>query len=189
MPVAQIRIAVADGDAVVMPVAHLQKANFIQTLLKDDQADSDVLDVDMSRGGTKHSLAVISAVAKYAAHFGGGEGLRPATIPKPLCGSLDRYISDWEKDFIKSLLKEEDNWQHEDLVEVLNVAYRLEFESLRDLLSGWVATQIDELVKDKNMMDGAEAVRNFFNMPNEWDADSMEHLKAEMEFYQQNENN
>jgi coenzyme F420-reducing hydrogenase alpha subunit len=185
MPAANIRIAVSDGEPVIIPVEHLSKAAFIQTLLNGDQTESDTLDVDISRDGRNYSSAAIQAIAAYVKNFASG---RPSTIPKPLPGSMDRYINEWERDFIKSLLKDNDVWQHESLVEVLNVAYRLELESLRDLLAGWIAVQIDELVKDKNMLDGAEAIRNFFDMPNEWDAEQMENLRAEMVFYEQDEN-
>ena len=186
MPATSIRIAVIGGEPVIIPVEHLTKAAFIQTLLKDDQTETGNLDVDISHEGANYSSDAIQAVATYVKQFA-PSGQRPSTIPKPLPGTMDRYITEWERDFIKSLLKENDVRQHEVLLEVMNVAQRLELESLRDLLAGWISVQIDALVKDKNMLDGAEAVRNFFNLPNEWDAEQMENLKAEMEFHKQYE--
>jgi hypothetical protein len=73
---------------------------------------------------------------------------------------------------------------HEKAIVLTNLAVRLDIESLRDFLCAWCSAQVTMLSEGVNLMDGAERIRSFFNIPNEWTDEEMGHLRLEMEYYE-----
>ncbi|CUG93196.1 Hypothetical protein, putative [Bodo saltans] len=141
-------------------------------------------------------LPVLHAIQKYLEFYGPSSKLppnergasvasvAPSVIPTPLPGELRNYISSWELAFINdTLLVDQDPWQNTKLIYVLSVAVRLGIESLQQLLSSWCADQIVTLSKGKSSMEAAEAVRSFFGLPNEWNAEESQNLEKEMEYF------
>jgi hypothetical protein len=191
----------------------IQRSQFIKMLFQSDicpqqqQCDDDgdgsnsfqepsssfpQLDISVSAEGLTTTICELSCIKDYLQHFGPGRSdgrtpsvivSAPSVIRAPLPGPLRNYISDWEYGFIQGMLVDGDVWQHTRLILVLSLANRLKIDPLVQLLSAWCAEQIGTLSRGKSSIDGAEAVRSFFGLPNEWTAEESKHLEREMEYF------
>lgn len=171
------------GDATVtLPAEEAQRSSFLAKIIQSAAPGDDLLDCQIDIEGTVVTDQALAKVQDYLHHFS-QPCCVPASIPRPLPGELSQYISPWEKEFIQSLLVDGDAWEHDDLVTVMNIAQRLDIESLRDLLAAWCAIQVQALSKGLSTMDAAEKIREFFSIPNEWSNEESALLQREMDYY------
>lgn len=146
------------------------------------------LEISLTHDEHLFSKAVVEKLITYLEHFygPGREGERtkgPSLIPKPKVEPVEYYLDAWERSFLSSLLVGGDVRRHEVLIALLNMADRAGLDPLRDMLLAWVATQVEALSEGNGTMEAAEAIRQFFGIPNEWSDEEMDHLSREMAHY------
>lgn len=122
----------------------------------------------------EYSDKVLDVVRDYA--------LLPASactecIPRPLTKDLQSVVSTDEIQIVTEAEKADY------LVDLLNCAMFLRFKRLTALCAAYMAMRIDQIAKGApDIMTGAERIRAFMHMENEWTEEEMVHLKAEMDY-------
>ncbi|EPY30956.1 hypothetical protein STCU_00637 [Strigomonas culicis] len=105
------------------------------------------------------------------------EKSRTVNIPKPLRDPLKNIVAD---DVYKWLTGSETKKVH---VDVLNLAVYLKYDEMSCAAAAYVAERLDEVAKQApDIMTGAEHIRNYLNLKNEWSEEEMKHLAKEMAY-------
>lgn len=147
-----------------------------------DDADEPVPPVDVDDAeaepvkaeGLDYGKEVLDVVREYAMR---ATSERTANIPRPLTQELKSVINADEMDLVKKA--EAGNY----LVDLLNCALFLQFSQLSALCAAYMAVRIEEIAKAApDIMEGAERIRQFMHMENEWTEEEMGHLRREMEY-------
>lgn len=142
--------------------------NGIPEFLEDDQSNVIQL-TDLS-----YSLTVLQVAVAYAEL---PEENRTADIPCPLIRPLQHLVKEHEMQLLN--VAEAEKY----LVELLDLAAYLKFKELQALCAAYISTRIDEIAKAApNIMEGAQRIRDYLGMENEWTDEEMEHLRKEMEY-------
>lgn len=124
-----------------------------------------------------HELPVLEAVARYAML---PDNMRTASIPKPMVSTLAQCVMPHEMELVQAA--EDGDY----LVPLIDLASHLRFEQLLALCSAYASTRIEEIARAApDIMTGAEEVRKFLHMENDWTEEEMRHLKTEMEYAKQ----
>ncbi|KPI83443.1 hypothetical protein ABL78_7513 [Leptomonas seymouri] len=102
---------------------------------------------------------------------------RTESIPRPLTQDLKRVVTAEEMELVTTAEK------NDYLVDLLNCAMFLRFQQLTALCAAYMAMRIEEISKAApDIMTGAQRIRDFMHMENEWTEEEMVHLKAEMDY-------
>lgn len=98
-------------------------------------------------------------------------------IQKPLSDSLGNIITKHELELVETAAKKQY------LTPLLETSLYLRFNALSDLCAAFAYERIRKIdAEAPDIMAGAEAIRKFLNIPNEWTEEEMGHLQKEMEF-------
>lgn len=101
---------------------------------------------------------------------------RTKQVNKPVKGDYGAYVNAHELRMVRDA--ERDDY----LVDLLDVAITLGFAALRDVCAGYCSLRIREIaMAAPDIMEGAERIRKFLHMENEWTDEEMVHLRKEME--------
>jgi hypothetical protein len=147
-----------------------------------DQASHSSTEDDAEQGPLKtenleYANKVLDVVRDYAMLPASD---RTSEISRPLAMPLSHCVKPGEME----LVREAESQDY--LVELLNCAMFLRFRQLTSLCAAYMAVRIDEIAKEApDIMTGAERIRNFMHMENEWTEEEMGHLRAEMEYAKQ----
>ncbi|AYU76564.1 protein of unknown function - conserved [Leishmania donovani] len=180
------RISNVSGYSVEMPLATAKELlgmlNMDQVFRAaragtDDTDESDVDDGDtepVKAEGTDYSKEVLDVVRAYALL---PPDERTSSIPRPLTQDLRSVVYAGEMELVEKAEREDY------LVDLLNCALFLRFSQLSALCAAYMAVRIDEIAKAApDIMEGAERIRKFLHMQNEWTEEEMGHLRREMEY-------
>ncbi|CAD2220442.1 hypothetical protein AGDE_07133 [Angomonas deanei] len=81
----------------------------------------------------------------------------------------------------RALLKRADDANQ--LPEMMEAVNDLEIENVQALLAAYIACRIDEISRAApDIMSGAELLRTFLKIKNDWTEEEMGHLRKEMEY-------
>ncbi|CBZ24273.1 conserved hypothetical protein [Leishmania mexicana MHOM/GT/2001/U1103] len=143
----------------------------------DDTDESDVDDGDtepVKAEGMDYAKEVLDVVRAYALL---PSDERTSNIPRPLTQDLRSVVYAGEMELVEEAEREDY------LVDLLNCALFLRFAQLSALCAAYMAVRIDEIAKAApDIMEGAERIRKFLHMQNEWTEEEMGHLRREMEY-------
>eukprot|EP00331_Platyophrya_macrostoma_P019913 CAMPEP_0176471952 /NCGR_PEP_ID=MMETSP0127-20121128/41450_1 /TAXON_ID=938130 /ORGANISM="Platyophrya macrostoma, Strain WH" /LENGTH=185 /DNA_ID=CAMNT_0017866721 /DNA_START=23 /DNA_END=580 /DNA_ORIENTATION=- len=180
----EVVFSTLEGVAVVCSGEAALHCAAVAPFLSDTSYESPI-EIPLTQNGDLFPEEVIRHLVAYVEHFFGPRRVErgPSMIPKPKAEPVECYLDTWEQSFLRSLLTDGDARRHERLIALLNAAEKAGVETLRDMLLAWVATQIEILSEGKGAMEAAEALRQFFGIPNEWSEEDMEHLGREMAHY------
>jgi len=118
----------------------------------------------------KKTLEVIKEYAEMPA------SKRTKTLPKPIDGEFGSHVMAHELKMVKDA--EKDGY----LVDLLDAAIQLRFSALSDMCAGYCSVRIRQIAQAApDIMTGAERIREFLHMENEWTPEETEHLRKEME--------
>lgn len=105
------------------------------------------------------------------------EDKRTADIPKPLERPIESVVTEGEMALLEKAASEKY------LTPLLETALYLHFDQLATLCAAYAYQRIEKIAKEApDIMEGAERIRQFLNVPNEWTEEEMGHLRKEMEF-------
>ncbi|AIN96032.1 hypothetical protein LPMP_091170 [Leishmania panamensis] len=141
----------------------------------DESADADDYDAEpLKAEGMEYSKEVLDVVRSYALL---PSDERTNNIPRPLTQDLRSVVHAGEMELVEKAEREDY------LVDLLNCALFLRFSQLSALCAAYIAVRIDEIAKAApDIMEGAERIRKFLHMQNEWTEEEMGHLRREMEY-------
>ncbi|KAG5486102.1 hypothetical protein LSCM4_06810 [Leishmania orientalis] len=141
----------------------------------DEPADADDGDAEPVKAeGMEYCKEVLDVVRAYALL---SSDERTSSIPRPLTQDLRSVVYAGEMELVEKAEKEDY------LVDLLNCALFLRFSQLSALCAAYMAVRIDEIAKAApDIMEGAERIRKFLHMQNEWTEEEMGHLRREMEY-------
>ncbi|GET86376.1 hypothetical protein, conserved [Leishmania tarentolae] len=143
----------------------------------DDTDESDMDDSDtepVKAEGMDYCKEVLDVVRAYALL---PPDERTTSIPRPLTQDLRTVVYANEMELVEKAEREDY------LVDLLNCALFLRFAQLSALCAAYMAVRIDEIAKAApDIMEGAERIRKFLHMQNEWTEEEMGHLRREMEY-------
>ncbi|CAG9569733.1 conserved hypothetical protein [Leishmania major strain Friedlin] len=143
----------------------------------DDTDESGVDDGDtepVKAEGMDYGKEVLDVVRAYALL---PPDKRTSSIPRPLTQDLRSVVYAGEMELVEKAEREDY------LVDLLNCALFLRFSQLSALCAAYMAVRIDEIAKAApDIMEGAERIRKFLHMQNEWTEEEMGHLRREMEY-------
>lgn len=96
--------------------------------------------------------------------------------------ATNRQIGSWSSltDRDKETLERAnaENW----LISLYDTAFLIGFDRLKDLCAAFLSFKIDHIaMTSETPMTGAERIREFLHMKNDWTDEEMEHLRKEME--------
>lgn len=136
----------------------------------DEDADSEPLKAE----DLEYPDMVLDVVRDYALL---PKGERTDTIPRPLTQDIKSVVTADEMALVTAAEK------GDYLVDLLNCAMFLRFSQLTALCAAYMAVRIDEIAKAApDIMTGAQRIRDFLHMENEWTEEEMGHLRKEMEY-------
>lgn len=130
--------------------------------------------VQLGLASLEYDRATLEATVAYAMRE---DADRTASIPRPMPRPLTELILPSEMAFMAAA---EQRGCH---VQLLDIAAYLKFDHLLSLCSAYMAARIEEIARAAgSIMEGAETIREFLRMHNEWTPEEMEHLRKEMEY-------
>ncbi|KAG5510632.1 hypothetical protein JKF63_06930 [Porcisia hertigi] len=141
----------------------------------DDSVEEDDSDAEpVKLEGTEYGNEVLDVVRAYAML---PPDKRTTSIPRPLMQELRTVVYPDEMELVKKAEKEDY------LVDLLNCALFLRFSQLSSLCAAYMAVRINDIAQAApDIMEGAERIRKFLHMQNEWTEEEMVHLRREMEY-------
>lgn len=143
----------------------------------EDDEDEEEEVVPLKLSDLEYDKATLEATVYYAML---PDKQRTVTIQKPLPRPLAEVVYPWELEFMR---KAEREGYH---VQLLDIASYLKFEQLLNLCAAYLSVRLDEIARSApTIMDGAERIRVFLQMENEWTEEEMVHLQKEMEYAKQ----
>ncbi|KPA77664.1 hypothetical protein ABB37_07010 [Leptomonas pyrrhocoris] len=102
---------------------------------------------------------------------------RTSNIPRPLTQDLKSVVSAAAMDLVTAAEK------NDYLVDLLNCSMFLRCDQLTALCAAYMAMRIDEIAKGApDIMAGAQRIRDFMHMENEWTPEEMVYLREEMNY-------
>lgn len=105
---------------------------------------------------------------------------RTTSIPKPINAPLVHIVKPHEMEMLEAAQK------GKYITPLTELAIYLQFEELSNLCAAYIYQSIEKIAKDaKDIMAGAEEIRQWMNIPNEWTEEEMGHLRKEMELAKQ----
>lgn len=137
-------------------------------------ADDEVDDEPLKAEDLEYPNMVLDVVRGYALL---PKGERTDNIPRPLTQDIRSVVTADEMALVQAAEK------GDYLVDLLNCAMFLRFAQLTALCAAYMAVRIDEIAKAApDIMTGAQRIRDFLHMENEWTEEEMGHLRKEMEY-------
>lgn len=119
------------------------------------------------------SASVVQAVANYLEN----PNRRLVEIPIPLTASVEHFVKPWEMEFVRDIEK------RVLLLPLLECATYLRIDALQSLLSAYLAQRICEISKSAPcIMEGAEQLRQYLHLENEWTPEERVQLGEEMQY-------
>ncbi|ESS65794.1 hypothetical protein TcG_10145 [Trypanosoma cruzi] len=116
-------------------------------------------------------------VVKYVSEYLMNTDRRLVDIPKPLTAPVSHFAKAWEMVLVRDIEK------HQLLIPVLECSTYLRIDVLHDLLAAFLAERIQEISKAApSIMEGAESLRQYLQLENEWTPEEMVHLEEEMRY-------
>ncbi|KEG08348.1 hypothetical protein DQ04_07401030 [Trypanosoma grayi] len=170
MSVCGVTLVSADGVSVTVPGAIAwQQIGLLQGLAALDEGGT----TEMPPVELDFPAAVVQGVVAYLVN----PDRRVAEIPKPLTAPVDHFAKAWEMDFARDMER------CDLLLPLLECSCYLRIDALHGLLAAFVAQRIEEISKAApSIMEGAERVRQYLHLANEWTPEEMTHLEEEMRY-------
>eukprot|EP01012_Entosiphon_sulcatum_P033554 TRINITY_DN42481_c0_g1_i1.p2 TRINITY_DN42481_c0_g1~~TRINITY_DN42481_c0_g1_i1.p2 ORF type:complete len:199 (-),score=59.02 TRINITY_DN42481_c0_g1_i1:167-736(-) len=138
-------------------------SGLIKDMLEDQEEEQTVIPVPNVNGRT------LKYVIQYIEHHHNNHA---EPIEKPLKGKVEDVITEWDKKFLYTdLVKDNDEKQHELLIDVIMAANFLNIKDLLDLTCACVAS----MIKGKT----PEQIRALFNIENDFTPEEEEKIREE----------
>jgi S-phase kinase-associated protein 1 len=139
-------------------------SGLIKDMLEDQEQDTKtVIPIPNVNGRT------LKYVIQYMEHH---HNNKAEPIEKPLKGKIEDFISEWDKKFLYTdLVKDNDEKQHELLIDCIMAANFLNIKDMLDLTCACVAS----MIKGKT----PEQIRTLFNIENDFTPEEEERIREE----------
>ncbi|RNF17080.1 uncharacterized protein Tco025E_05066 [Trypanosoma conorhini] len=136
---------------------------------------------ELDEGGSAEmppvELDYTERVVKFVVEYLQKPEKRSVEIPKPLTASLGNFVDAWEMTLAREIER------HKLLIQVLECSSYLRIGELHNLLAAFVAERIHDISRAApSIMEGAERLRQYLQLENEWTPEEMVHLEEEMQY-------
>ncbi|RNF10907.1 hypothetical protein TraAM80_01291 [Trypanosoma rangeli] len=169
MPACDVVLRSQEGVSFTIPaIVAWEQIGLLQALAELDEGGN----AEMPPVELDYTELVVKFVVEYLQK----PEKRSVKIPRPLSASLSNFAAAWEMALVRKIE------QHKLLIQVLECCSYLRIEELHDLLAAFVAERIQEISRAApSIMEGAERLRQYLQLENEWTPEEMVCLEQEMQ--------
>lgn len=150
------------------------------------------IEVEIDEETAISQFSIYAGSISFMSSSDGGERLLPVDCDIKVLNTIQRYATDFhathrqitswanlttsDKEIMGQANKEK--W----LISLYDTAFLIGFDGLKDLCAAYLSYEIDRIaMMSETPMVGAERIRDFLDMKNDWTDEEMEHLRKEMD--------
>lgn len=153
-------------------------SKLVETLGDTCSEEEDALEVVIRPKDCVPTYKSLMALKEYLLYF---SDKTPTQFPKPLPDEIEKFASEFEKEFlIKQLGNRTTDNDNLELLTLYQCAQFLQMHDLVTLIAGWIASRIMGICKKyRDCMVAGEKIRDLLHLPDDWTPEEKNQLRLE----------